>query len=185
MSEGLENFIRNRRREFDEQEPPADLWSKIEKGLDTHDATVRTMKARRQLHTVFRIAAIFAVVITAGLTFMAYQKNRPVNTSKISPQLAEQQVHYTSMIESRMTELEAVKNQEPHLYREFSSELQKLDKTYQRLKKDLVTSPNQEETLKAMVLNLQIQAQVLNQQLTIIQQIKQLKKEQQNENQRI
>jgi hypothetical protein len=53
------------------------------------------------------------------------------------------------------------------------------------LKQDLPASPNQEETVKAMIQNLQIQIDLLNQQLEIIQQINQLKKEQVDDTQNI
>ncbi|MBC7913046.1 MAG: hypothetical protein H7Y07_02890 [Pyrinomonadaceae bacterium] len=185
MSEGLENYIRNHRKELDEAEPPEALWNRIEKGLDDHKKAAKAATLRKQLNVVFKIAALFTIVLTAGIFFITYQKNKPVNVIAISPELAQQQVHYTAMIETRISELQQIKTLEPQLYREFSFELHKLDVTYRRLKNDLDTSPNQEKTLKAMVTNLQIQAQILNQQLSIIQQIKQLKTKQQHENQAI
>ncbi|MBC7758949.1 MAG: hypothetical protein H7069_08840, partial [Phormidesmis sp. FL-bin-119] len=68
---------------------------------------------------------------------------------------------------------------------EFSSEIRKMDASYQKLKSDLPGSPNQEETVKAMIRNLQIQTELLNQQLSIIQQINNVKKEQKNGTQQI
>ena len=60
-----------------------------------------------------------------------------------------------------------------------------MDESYQRLKRDLPGSPNQEETVKAMIRNLQIQAEVLNQQLNVIKQINDSKKQQNDETQSI
>jgi hypothetical protein len=54
-----------------------------------------------------------------------------------------------------------------------------------QLKNELSSSPNQEETVKAMIQNLQIQTELLNQQLQIIQQINQIKKDKDYGNQDI
>ena len=89
------------------------------------------------------------------------------------------------MIELKRTELKHIEKDEPQLYREFSSEIMKMEESYKKLQKDLPASPNQEETVKAMIRNLEIQIELLNQQLTIIQQINQVKKEQRNEIQNI
>ena len=60
-----------------------------------------------------------------------------------------------------------------------------MDESYQRLKNDLPGSPNQEETVKAMIRNLQIQADVLSRQLNVIKQINESKKENNDETQSI
>jgi hypothetical protein len=70
----------------------------------------------------------------------------------------------------------------PQLYKEFNAELIKMDANYKKLNIDLATSPNQERVLRAMIRNLQIQTEVLNQQLSVIEQFNQSKKDQQHEN---
>jgi hypothetical protein len=60
-----------------------------------------------------------------------------------------------------------------------------MDSTYKKLNNDLVTSPNQERVLRAMIRNLQIQTEVLTQQLNVIEQFNQMKKEQKNETKNI
>ena len=52
-----------------------------------------------------------------------------------------------------------------------------MEASYKKLKHDLATSPNQERVLRAMIRNLQIQAEVLNQQLEVIEQFKNSKSE--------
>jgi uncharacterized protein YqiB (DUF1249 family) len=94
-------------------------------------------------------------------------------------------MHYASVIEIKRSELKRIEKEEPQLYQEFSSEIRKMDENYQRLKNDLPASPNQEETVKAMIRNLQIQADVLNQQLEVIKQINKSKKENNDETQTI
>jgi Tfp pilus assembly protein PilN len=95
--------------------------------------------------------------------------------NNINPQLAKEQIHYTSLIEIKRAEIKRIEREDPQLYEEFSSEIKKMDSSYQKLKNELPVSPNQEETVKAMIQNLQIQTELLNQQLQIIQQINQIK----------
>ena len=56
-----------------------------------------------------------------------------------------------------------------------------MDSTYKKLNNDLATSPNQELVLRAMIQNLELQTEVLNQQLDLIEQFNQMKKDQKNE----
>jgi hypothetical protein len=94
-------------------------------------------------------------------------------------------VHYASLVETKLTELKSASKNDPQLYKEFSAEIAKMDSTYKKLNNDLVTSPNQERVLRAMIRNLQIQTEVLTQQLNVIEQFNQMKKEQKNETKNI
>ncbi len=186
MSEQMEQFIRNRRREFDAFEPPAGLWDRIEEQLDAAPGIQPVVIRRNPWLPLLRIAAILVVFAAAALLISRYrQNNRPIDISSINPELGKQQLHYASLIESKRNELREIEKADPILYKEFAGDVAKMDANYQKLKSELATSPNQSETVKAMIRNLQIQIEVLNQQLTIIQEINQFKKGQKNEEQHI
>ena len=185
MEERLEDFIRENKKDFDQNEPPAGLWDKIAKELDEKQKfQPRKVKVIR-LNFLLAMAASLTLIVAAGLFLWQYQYNQATDLANIDPGLAKQQLHYSSVIESKRSELKQIEQEEPRLYQEFSSEIRKMDESYQRLKKDLPQSPNQEETVKAMIRNLQIQAEVLSQQLEVIKQINEAKKEQNNETQSI
>ena len=185
MEERLESFIRENKRDFDQFEPPAGLWGRIEKELDA----TKQLQAKKprvvKLSFLFKIAASLTVIVAAGLFLWQYQSTQVTDLATIDPVLAKQQLHYASVIEIKRSELKRIEKEEPQLYQEFSSEIRKMDESYQRLKNDLPSSPNQEETVKAMIRNLQIQAEVLNQQLNVIKQINDSKKQQNDETQSI
>ena len=182
MEERLENFAHKNRKEFDEAEPPKGLWEKIEEKLDEEDK-LRSKKDRViNLNQLLKIVASLAVIVAAGIFLWQYQYNQATDLANIDPILAKQQIHYTSVIEIKRNKLNRLENEDPQLYNEFSSEIRKMDESYQRLKKDLPNSPNQEETVKAMIRNLKIQTEVLSQQLNVIKQINDSKK-QENETQ--
>lgn len=186
MSERLENFIRNNRKELDQFEAPENLWQQIELQLNTKDKEQAKKKLRiKRFQILIRVAAVVIIVLFAGLILFRHERQEASNLANINPHLARQQVYYASLIEEKQNELKQIGKNDPKLYHEFSSEIKKMDENYQKLKNDLPSSPNREKTVKAMIRNLQIQIEVLNQQLEIIDQVNQLKKEQQHDTQSI
>jgi len=187
MSKRLEDFIKNNKEDFDELEPSADLWAKIEKQLPTHAELPKKREAKTfSLGFVLRVAA--TVIILMGISFLLYLrngKNAGVDLAAINPEYAKQQVHYASLVENKRMELKAIAKTDPELYKEFSGEIAKMDSTYKKLNNDLANSPNQELVLRAMIRNLQIQTEVLNQQLGVLEQYNQMKEEQKNETKNI
>lgn len=188
MSKRLEDFIRANREEFDDLEPGAGLWDRIEQQMP---AMVVEMPKRKEAKTfslgfVLRVAAIIVVIMGIGFaTYLHNQKTAGVDLAAINPEYAKQQVQYTSLIETKRTELKELTKGDPQLYQEFSGEITKMEASYKKLKHDLATSPNQERVLRAMIRNLQIQTEVLNQQLQVIEQFKDVKNTQTNETKNI
>jgi hypothetical protein len=183
MSKRLEEFVEMNRGEFDDLEPSADLWSKIEMHLPPQYNEVKKPEAKTfSLGFVMRVAA--TVMLVMGIGFAAYlhsEKKPHIDLAAINPIYAQQQVEYTSMIESKRSELKSIAKSDPQLYEEFSSEIAKMDSTYKKLNNELSTSPNQERVLHAMIRNLQIQTEVLNQQLNVVEQFNKMKNEQKDE----
>jgi hypothetical protein len=88
----------------------------------------------------------------------------------------EEMYHYARLVELKHKQLKSIEKDEPLLYRQFASDVNKLDSTYHLLEKQLPNNPNQEQLLEAMLQNLQLQMGLLNHQLNIIKQINHSKK---------
>jgi len=187
MSKRLEQYIKDNREEFDDLEPSADLWARIEKHLPPQFEEPKKREAKTfSLGFVLRVAA--SVIVVMGIGFALYLrsiKKEGVDIAAINPVYAQQQVHYTSLIESKRIALKSIAKTNPELYEQFSSQIAEMDSTYKQLNSELPTSPNQELTLKAMIRNLQIQTQVLSQQLKVIGQYNEMKNEQGNDSKNI
>jgi len=183
MSKRLEDFMKANREEFDDLEPSADLWSRIEKHLPAEGTQPKKREAKMfSLSFVMKVAA--SIIIIMGIGFAIYlrnEKKQGIDYAAINPTYAKQQVHYASQVESKMSQLKELTKNDPEMYADFSHEIAKMDSTYKRLNRDLATSPNQELVLRAMIQNLQMQTQVLNQQLNIIEQYNQMKKDPKND----
>ncbi|MEO3403055.1 hypothetical protein AAFN85_04075 [Mucilaginibacter sp. CAU 1740] len=191
MSKRFEDFMHNNKEEFNDIEPSADLWGKIEAQLNFLDEEDKQPKKREaktfSLGFVLKVAA--SVIIVMGIGFGVYLQSQKgskgVDLAAINPEYAQQQVHYASLVETKLTQLKTASKNDPQLYKEFSAEIAKMDSTYKKLNNDLATSPNQERVLRAMIRNLQIQTEVLTQQLNVIDQFNEMKKEQSNETKNI
>jgi len=183
MSERLEDFIKMNREEFDDLEPSADLWARIEQHLPPQYNEAKKREAKTfSLGFVLRVAA--SVIVVMGIGFGLYlrgTKKEGVDFAAINPAYAQQQIHYTSLIETKRTQLKSISKTDPELYKEFNGQIAKMDSTYKELNEELLTSPNQERVLQSMIHNLQIQTQVLNQQLNVIEQFNKMKNEDKND----
>ena len=95
--------------------------------------------------------------------------------NEVNPGYAKEVYHFTQLIELKQNELKQIEKEHPELYSQFVKDIHKLDSSYQVLRAELSANPDPETLLEAMLQNLRLQADLLNQQLTIIKQIKQNK----------
>ncbi len=174
----LEEFVKANREEFNDIVPSPDLWSRIEKVLPQQFEQQKKNEKSFSLGFVLRVAA--SVIVVMGISFVIYLRSnskKEVNYASINPVYAQQQTRYVALIANKRTELKNISQADPELYNEFSAETAKMDSVYKKLRSDLVTSPNPELVLRAMIRNLEIQTEVLNQQLNVIEQYNQMKKQ--------
>lgn len=172
MSIKIEDFIRDHKREFDQERPAVNLWDKIEKELDG-----KHKKKRFNIQLWAGIAASLLLVLGISLVYTFQHQKNHFSVADVNPAYASKQVRFTSMIEQKKDSLEIFATSNPDLYRKFNADLEKLNITYEALRKDLPASPNQQMIVKAMVKNLEIQLQLVSQQLMIISEVTTYKKE--------
>lgn len=194
MSSRLEQFMRDHRDEFDAEEPAPQVWKKLEKELipaPEKKGKVFTMT------TIVRWSAAAAILVLAGLgvfhlfnpqpststngTKVAVKEGGPNQAQgddllkDIDPNYAKEVYHFTQLIELKQNELKQIEKDNPALYKQFLSDITKLDSSYKALRQELPSNANREQLLEAMIQNLRLQTELLNQQLQIIQQIKKSK----------
>lgn len=194
--DNLERFVRDNREAFDDKEPPNSLWQKIENGLDkqlTGDEKLSQATPFQQIHKNpsrfgsqqtggfwaainWRVAASVAVLLLAGsFLYMNHQYGVTHQPELVAagPSYAKEVVHYTRLIDDKRTELKQMTESNPALYAEFATDLERLERNYRTLKSELPQTLNQETLIQAMIQNLQLQINLLNEQLRVIQRIKQ------------
>jgi hypothetical protein len=182
MSDNIERFIRDNREGFDAQIPGPKNWSAIEKQIGIAKTPARILSMN--LLKWSAAAAIFIGILATGLYFFNQSSasssgslaKDPV-VEQIDPQYAKMVAQFSSLIEEKQTELKSLEKDNPELFKQFAGDIKKLDSTYQVLRNTLPANPNKEQLLEAMISNLQMQINLLNQQLQIIQQVKRPKTE--------
>ena len=187
----LEKFIKEHRGEFDDMVPPEQLWQKVETGM--------AKKNRKGLVIVpwikWAAAAAILVTIATALFFITGKKHSTpaivdrkdtisaTDLTSIAPEEAPQMNQFAKMIAVKQEELKSLAKEQPSLYAKFAKDITQLDSSYNTLKYKLSVTPNREVLIEAMIQNLELQLNVLNQQLDIIKQIKHLKKYSHEKNQ--
>jgi hypothetical protein len=192
MSNRLEDFIKDNREAFDSEDPKPQLWR------DLQAQVAENQKDDRVIHLSFlKWTAAAAVVIMMVGTF--YMVNNPGPTApvitkgnspttvtpdqvlnELNPTYAKEVYHFTQLIELKQSELKQIEREHPELYQQFVKDVNKLDSSYEALKTELPKNANRELLLEAMIQNLKLQTELLNQQLSVIKQLNQ-KNKQENE----
>ncbi len=175
MSNHLEDFISNNRNEFDSETPSGRIWENIEASFSG-----KKKKATLVQMPFFKWGISAAAILIIGMIVFLQLNKKPSDNkelAKTQTEVSDPQVNeFARLINMKQEELKVLAKDQPQLYEKFTSDIDQLDSSYKVLKQQLVSSPNKELLLEAMIQNLQLQLNVLNQQLNIINQIKQTKK---------
>jgi hypothetical protein len=108
-------------------------------------------------------------------------ENRVVNQydiSSIAPEHAAEIKEIYKSLASRQLELKSATAGQPELYQQFLSDLTVLDSSYRSLRNQALYSPNRDVIIRAMMQNLQLQAELIYRQLMITNEIKEQKTKQ-------
>lgn len=183
MSDKLENFIKDNKRSF-EEEPSRDLWKNIEQSLPEKKKI--NWFSRVGLYKWSAAVAVVCVVLMSIYIFrlktndQVSKNGQPANTtispglnnndiSIIGPDYAGEAIKISQAIKKQQEQLRDLAATQPHLYKQFAEDLTTLDSAYQLLKDRAAQAPGRETIVRAMIQNLQMQAELLNKQLSIIQ----------------
>ena len=173
MSNKLEGFVKDNKKEFEVKGPSNQLWAKIEAELDKKQQPKKSIK----LYQWVSIAAMLIISIGIYFTYNYKQANNTIEIAQVSPEFSQKEVRFVNQIEEKRDSLAIFASGNPELYQQFTADLKNLDAEYEKLKLELQKTANQLFVVKAMVKNREMQLQILQQQLMIITQVNQYKKE--------
>jgi hypothetical protein len=91
------------------------------------------------------------------------------------------QKHFASLINYKEKEIRNLAKNSPEVYKNFSADMEDLNKSYKQLNKQLPNTHNKSALINAMIYNLQIQIDLLNKQLIILNKIESSQKKEQYE----
>jgi hypothetical protein len=179
MSSNLEKFIRENRTEFNDERPSRNVWDEIEAALPQQQKA--KVVSLGNVYKLMAAAAVVCIVLTsAWFIYMRKDNTQTVATAPdkndviqyASPADKTTMNQVFNAIQTRQQELKAATAGNPELYKEFLSDIQVLDSTYKMLQKQAAQTPNRDVIIKAMIQNLQLQAELLYRQLMITNELK-------------
>jgi hypothetical protein len=170
----LEKYIRKNRGAFDDKIPHSDVWHKINDKLDdrvTSQVPISTY--------LWRAAAV--ILFVAVVWLLVDKNNREGQMAQITQIQDAQQIAFEDVEAFYMREIEQKQkliiqfvSNNPDVDKDLIREIDHLDSTYQVLKLKAEKGYS-EKILDAMVINLQMRIDILNQQLNVLEKIKILK----------
>ena len=174
MSQSLKDFMNEHRRDFDSEMPGMHNWTAIEKRI-----AIKKNSSVRQW-AGWAVAAILLIAISFGGFQYLNKKTEPVNKEVAGTgfadfedwpaEFAAKAKSYYETIEERQRRLEQMARKAPGLASQFEGDMAALDSAYQILHRQAMQTPGSEVIIRAMIQNLQLQAELLSRQLSIINQ---------------
>lgn len=155
MKDRLEEFIRDNREAFDDKEPSEKVWTNISASLRMRRTNVWDSVA------LWRAAAVIFMVLCGYLLI----PKEPVNTiakDNVSAEFADVEAFYFRQISEKVEMIDEFQKNEG--LNGFTHDFQQLEAMYMVLKEEMKTRPSQ-KVKDALVLNLLVRIDLLNQQL--------------------
>ncbi len=162
MKDQVENFIRQNREAFDDKEPSEDVWASISKRLFSNSSLWNSL-------AVWRAAAVLLLGVCIYLAVSTIVDHRDKNIAL--REFTDIEAFYFSQISEKVDQINESRGKETGL-NGFTHDFQQLDAMYEVLKEDMKARPSQ-KVKDAMVLNLLIRIDLLNQQLQRIDEVEQ------------
>jgi len=151
----LDDFIRKNRSDFDDKEPSGNVWNNIEASMNFGSASFLNSLA------LWRAAAVVFMVLSAYLLvpksfFTSYKSDVAAN------EFRDVEAFYFQQISEKVELIDGFKKNEG--LNGFTQDFKQLEAMYMILKEEMRTRPSQ-KVKDALVLNLLVRINLLNQQL--------------------
>jgi len=199
----LEDFISENKEAFSDKTPDTALWDRIETSINQPKENTSNLNQEKQTKLVpisylWRMAAAFAVVLIATIWLMLnlnsqYKNRQQDNTAtvneteenesslaEISPELQDAEIYYESIIQLKKNQVDSYDLVSLGLKEDFKYDINLLDSAYLEIKQEVLKGNTNDMLIKAMVDNLQLRMNILNQQLDILKSLQHNQQEDEN-----
>jgi len=172
----LEETFKGLEGTFDTQEPHKGHQHRFLKKLNTSNEVVELKRKQFSWWKPIPIAASIALLL--GLVFVQFNIKQNIDTqvAEISQEISNAQFHFSSLIEEQVKALEAENSPETEkIISDTLIQLRGLEVDYTNLEQELLNGGNSKLILSAMITNFQTRIDLLNDVLSQIETIKNLK----------
>ncbi len=171
----IDSLFRN--QDFDIAEPVPGHQERFLEKLKEQRPHSNNGKLRRLWTPLLAIAAglLLIIMLTGNFTGFGITNNSG-DLANVSPEMKETQLFYSNLIKTELAKVNDVKSPETEaMVNDALVQMEKLDLEYDKLRKDLVKSGQDKRVIFAMVTNLQQRIDILNNVLSRIEEINNLK----------
>jgi len=155
MKDRLEEFIRNNRDSFDDKEPGEKVWKGINASLGLRQTSVWNSVA------IWRAAAVIFMVL-CGYLLIPKAAESSIAKDNSSKEFDDVEAYYFRQISEKVEMIDEFQKSEG--LNGFTHDFQQLEAMYMVLKEEMKATPSQ-KVKDALVLNLLVRIDLLNQQL--------------------
>lgn len=166
MKDNLEKFISENRPEFDDRQPPENIWLAINQHLEQKNKKpARRISIWRYAQAAAAVVFLIGTGVLIGLNFNTRSSEALVIENEF-PEYSETEQYYKKLVENKVDELENY-NYDSSI----NDDLKQLDKIYEELKMELSEAPKdkQEQIINAMITNYRTKLSILERVLERIQ----------------
>lgn len=156
MKDQLEDFIQQNRAGFDDKEPSKRVWWKIERAMGFENRSLWNSVS------LWRAAAVVFMVISGYLLIPKKNVDRPQSGDAAMHDFKDVEAFYVRQISEKVGMIDEFKKSEG--LNGFTQDFQRLEAMYMVLKDQMKSDPSR-KVQDAMVLNLLVRIDLLNQQL--------------------
>lgn len=200
MENEFKKFLQQNRHHFENGSLSPQVWEKLKSRLEDHHRRRARVVRMRRISWGIAASILLCTGVTlvifknkSELSHNTFTRNAThresiVDMQKIAAQKMEQDsaeriagvtdgktrqslYHYSLLIESKQKQMAMLRQINPGLYARSQKVLTDLNQVYWRLQKQLPGSPDQQKVLKALIQNLKMQEQILNNQLQLLEEL--------------
>jgi hypothetical protein len=173
--ENIEELFNELQGSFDLEEPSDGHQQRFLDKLNRSNDVI-VMDTKRSYWKPLAIAASFALIAALSFGYLNTTPTTQEQLAEISPEASASHLYFAALIEEQVKELESEGSPDTQrLIDDTMIQLNKLETNYQRLEQDLLNGGNSQLILGAMITNFQTRIDLLQEVMTKIENIKNLK----------
>jgi len=175
--ENLETIFQGLQGSFDTEEPKEGHELRFIEKLNGDQKVVDLNRKRISWWKPLSIAASIAIILFVGIGFFNNSQSVEQQVAEISPEVANTQFYFASLIEEQVKVLESENTPETQkIIADTMEQLAKLETNHKNLENDLLNGGNSKLILSAMITNFQTRIDLLEEVMNKIESIKTLNK---------
>ncbi|MEQ8302113.1 MAG: hypothetical protein RIB47_01890 [Cyclobacteriaceae bacterium] len=168
MKDSLKDFVNNNRDAFDSKVPDNEVWDRIANSLPTRKVTLWDNLM------VWRAAALILLTLSVTLYFYKPTQERNAQASQLRGEFSAIESYYIEEIAEKVALIDHFDGE--FAEDQFTQDLQKLDAMYQVLLDEMKVNPS-EKVKDALILNILVRMDLLDQQIKKLEESKESQKE--------